>query len=358
MGATYTNLNELTITFEDDNWKNDFTDIYVVDDSQFPWASTSATKYNGNNTLRSGVIGNSGFSEIMITFELKESGSIEFNYMVSSESRYDLMYVYLDGVSIFSDSGERAWTVKTADLVAGGHMIKIRYQKDGSGSSGSDMAAIGYIKLTGVEPCGEKYHMLYDIETEKYLTVQNGELQELSITSPTISDFATYGTGEIPSDELLSTLRYYKVLSAVNNPACGNLVGFESATVKGRVKDVFVMRNPFVLDSSYQTGFKSLAFNMTKATSTVAKAVISTDGETWYTRSGSSWVTIDNLYDNILSNGIEISQVASITSAQFDDLYSGIEEKKMHIAFVVETTTGDSWALKSIKATYNTGGVS
>ena len=68
-------------------------------------------------------------------------GTFSFDYSVSSEGGCDILRVYLNDAEIVSVSGEESGTY-TTDLEMGEYTLVARYSKDGSVSSGSDMATV------------------------------------------------------------------------------------------------------------------------------------------------------------------------------------------------------------------------
>jgi agmatine/peptidylarginine deiminase len=76
---------------------------------------------------------------------LTTGGDISFWYKVSSESSYDFLKFYVDGVQQGSWSGEIAWTQATYALAAGTRTLAWTYSKDGSVDTGSDCAWVDNI---------------------------------------------------------------------------------------------------------------------------------------------------------------------------------------------------------------------
>ncbi|GAB1365974.1 hypothetical protein MASR1M36_08450 [Candidatus Cloacimonadaceae bacterium] len=116
--------------------------------SAFPWTLAGAANWTVANTeayagtycAKSGLITHSQSSTIETTRVLSSSGTLSFWYRVSSESTYDYLKFYIDGVLQNSWSGTVAWTQASYTLNAGTRILKWEYMKDGSVSSGSDCA--------------------------------------------------------------------------------------------------------------------------------------------------------------------------------------------------------------------------
>ena len=102
------------------------------------WFAQSADTHDGFAAARSGSIGHGRSTWIETTVE--GPGTVTFWWKVSSESSYDYLRFYVDGLSKSSASGTGSgWTQKTFAVAgSGSHSLRWTYSKDGSGSSGSD----------------------------------------------------------------------------------------------------------------------------------------------------------------------------------------------------------------------------
>ena len=110
------------------------------------WEITSADKYAGTYSAKAGTISNSQETYMQVTMDVASDGNISFYKKVSSESGYDKLYFYIDGVLKTSSwSGTVAWSQSTYAVTAGSRTFKWRYAKDGSASSGSDTAWVDNI---------------------------------------------------------------------------------------------------------------------------------------------------------------------------------------------------------------------
>ncbi len=84
---------------------------------------------------------------------------LHLKYKVSSESNWDKFQIYIDGASVFNDSGDKSSTWLNADIIipAGTEEIKLAYTKDGSGDRFSDTVWIDdvyaseYVSVSGVQ---------------------------------------------------------------------------------------------------------------------------------------------------------------------------------------------------------------
>ncbi|TXX96692.1 S1 family peptidase [Vibrio mimicus] len=96
------------------------------------------------NELRSGVIGDSQRSELVIKGIPR--GTISFNYRMSSEST-DMLEVYLNGEFRGRASGYSASTVRLS-LLNTDNIVEFRYVKNGSVASGEDAAFISNLRYS------------------------------------------------------------------------------------------------------------------------------------------------------------------------------------------------------------------
>ncbi len=133
------------LTFSDSGVSNISTETV----GNYPWTGTST----GMESTCQGV--NSGESNTYLKFTLDFGGSISFDYGVSSESRYDKLYIILykpDGTSAYACdgiSGSTTGSYSIDDLAAGSYKLRLYYVKDSSGNTGSDKGWIENFKATG-----------------------------------------------------------------------------------------------------------------------------------------------------------------------------------------------------------------
>jgi len=113
-----------------------------INNSTIPWTVVSGTGNvnSGTYAAKSGTIGNNGMTELSIAKTIGTAGNITFYRRVSSESGYDFLKFYIDGMETGSWSGNQAWALQTYPVTAGQHIFKWTYTKDYSTASGSDCA--------------------------------------------------------------------------------------------------------------------------------------------------------------------------------------------------------------------------
>lgn len=116
-----------------------------------PWSMSSAA-YEGSWCARSGVVGNSQNSRMALTQTFLSAGTVDFRARISTETNYDFLKVYLDGVSQISLSGVIAWANYSIPVSAGAHTLMWSYEKDGSQTGGEDAVFVDFIQLPPVAP--------------------------------------------------------------------------------------------------------------------------------------------------------------------------------------------------------------
>ena len=120
-----------------------------------PWFVQTAVKYYGESALRSGAISDGGTSSIETVLENDSAKRVSFYWKVSSESNYDYLRFYVDGVETARICGEVDWTRYTVSLAAGSHTLRWSYTKDYSVSNGSDCGWLDYLTVRNVSAGGD-----------------------------------------------------------------------------------------------------------------------------------------------------------------------------------------------------------
>ena len=129
--------------------------------SEYPWNMTqignapwtiinSGSIYEGNYTARSGIIPNGTYtvestSELTMSVNVLSNDSMSFYKKVSSESGYDFLTFYVDGVQKGRWSGEVNWSREAYYITTGTHIIKWIYSKDYMEVGGQDAAWVDFI---------------------------------------------------------------------------------------------------------------------------------------------------------------------------------------------------------------------
>jgi hypothetical protein len=125
-----------------------------ANDPIHPWVIQSTNVSFGQNAARSGVIANGESSTLTLTI-LSGSGVGSFDYRVSSETNWDWLEFYLNGVPGLSPplqrwSGEAGWATYQFSIPAGTNTLVWRYVKDATLSAGSDAAFIDNVVIPSV----------------------------------------------------------------------------------------------------------------------------------------------------------------------------------------------------------------
>lgn len=111
----------------------------------------SSYSYQGGYSLRSGYISHNQNSYIRLWVDIESEGTLQFKYLLSSETDYDVLYVLINGELITHGSGSVNWSNSpTFSIPSGSYYIDIIYAKDGSTNSGLDAIYLDDITITGM----------------------------------------------------------------------------------------------------------------------------------------------------------------------------------------------------------------
>nr|MDK2850544.1 hypothetical protein [Candidatus Cloacimonadota bacterium] len=125
----------------------DFETFPWQNHSAIPWTIVSNDANSGTYSARSGAISHNGNTSLELTMDVSADGEISFFKKVSSESGWDFLKFYIDGVELGSWSGNQGWSEVSYPVSAGSRTFKWTYIKDGSYSTGSDAGWIDDIKF-------------------------------------------------------------------------------------------------------------------------------------------------------------------------------------------------------------------
>lgn len=153
------------------------------------WATQTTVKFAGTYAAKSGTIADSQTTQMSHTIVIPAGGAtLSFYYNVSSESGYDYLRFYIDGVQQNQWSGAIGWTQQSYILAAGSRTLRWEYSKDSSSSSGTDAAYIDNITIATAAPAAMRI-VDGNQATGKVLTSDvNGNASWQSITNSSISD--------------------------------------------------------------------------------------------------------------------------------------------------------------------------
>ena len=141
-------INSNITEFQGEDFESgDFTNLPWQFGGNQNWRIVSDSTYNGSYSAKSGDISHNQSSQMSLSIDTTGYSSISFAYRVSSESSYDYLRFYIDGVQKSSWSGSRSWTLQTYPVSEGPHTFKWSYTKDGSIDSYSDCAWVDDIQF-------------------------------------------------------------------------------------------------------------------------------------------------------------------------------------------------------------------
>ncbi|MCP4218294.1 MAG: hypothetical protein GY765_26900 [bacterium] len=148
-----------------------------TDGGDAAWAIDETVSNDGSDSVKSGVITHNEDSIFQTSVTFSEDKNVKFYWKVSSESGYDYLKFYIDGVAQDSIAGTVDWTQKTYAVDAGSHVLKWAYEKDGSVSSGSDCGWVDQLVVeTGsVTPPGDDFADAMDISGLTFTTSGDGD---------------------------------------------------------------------------------------------------------------------------------------------------------------------------------------
>ena len=133
-GTTFLSIGPVKETFE----TGDFSAFAWETLGGAYWFVDSSTANTGTYSARSGGIGNGHLTTLQTQMVVVEDGQISFYVKICSEANKDKLTFYIDNTAMDVWSGEEDWSYKSFPVTAGTHKFKWIYQKDGSGSYGSD----------------------------------------------------------------------------------------------------------------------------------------------------------------------------------------------------------------------------
>ena len=122
-------------------------DFETSDFSKFSWSSygdeswdtTRSERHSGSFSAQSGSIGDGESTTLQVSLDCV-SGDIIFYRKVSSESSYDYLKFYIDGVEKGDWSGEEDWAEVSFPVDGGIRTFEWTFSKDSSASDGDDTA--------------------------------------------------------------------------------------------------------------------------------------------------------------------------------------------------------------------------
>lgn len=110
------------------------------------WGARGNWAYSGSDCAASGTITHNQMSSFSTTVSC--ISQVSFRWRVSSETNFDYLEVWVDGVRHSRISGNTSWALVNLNLGFGTHTIEWRYVKDGSVSSNLDRGFVDQITFT------------------------------------------------------------------------------------------------------------------------------------------------------------------------------------------------------------------
>lgn len=165
------------------------------------WATQSAVKNAGTYAAKSGTIADSQNTQMSHTIVIPAGGAtLSFYYNVSSESGFDYLRFYIDGIQQNQWSGTVGWTQQTYILAAGSRTLRWEYSKDSSASSGSDAAYIDDITITAAAPAALRIVDGNQAAGKALVSDANGNAtwQQLTASNVSVPDLVTIQDLDIP----------------------------------------------------------------------------------------------------------------------------------------------------------------
>ena len=165
--------------------------------------STQGTNVNGGaNAAGSGTITDSQTTYMERTITIPAGGAtLSFYYEVSSESNYDYLRFYIDGVQQDQWSGVIGYTQQTYLLAAGTQTLRWAYEKDSSTSSGNDAAYVDDVLITTSAPAAMRLVDGNEGVGKALVSDANGNATWQTLSNSNISDIPNileFQTMEIP----------------------------------------------------------------------------------------------------------------------------------------------------------------
>ena len=112
------------------------------------WSTTTQTASGGLRSARSGAISDNQRSTLSTTRTLMGPGLVSFNVQVSTDQVGDPWSFYVDDQLYDAFAGALPWTSVSYPVPAGTHTFTWIYERDASGSGGSDEAWIDDLSFT------------------------------------------------------------------------------------------------------------------------------------------------------------------------------------------------------------------
>jgi chromosome segregation ATPase/tetratricopeptide (TPR) repeat protein len=146
------------------------------------WFRTTADSTVGVASAESGNVADNQSSYLEINKTFTAAGTLEFDWMVSSEATYDFLLFCLDhasactvasGNAYAAISGTPGWATVSLPITAGTHNLRWVYEKDYSVSNGNDSGRIDNVRFT---PASGQAWRFFSGEAERFTIAANGNV--------------------------------------------------------------------------------------------------------------------------------------------------------------------------------------
>ena len=170
----------------------------------YAWAQDKSVYKTGSFSYKSGNAG-AASSSSTITTTVTYATAISFYWKVSSESGYDKLHFYVDGIEkTTAISGTKDWTLVKVSLDSGtSHELKWTFTKDGSVNSGKDCGWIDGLEVTYPDeiPATTVYGDT-GISPGRHVVAWDFEADSINIDQTNVTFMVSYSTVSGTSDSL------------------------------------------------------------------------------------------------------------------------------------------------------------
>ena len=126
------------VGLETANFENGLGDLEWQNDSIHPWTISTTDPYSGQYCLQSGTIGLNASSTLSLPFSVENSiDEIHFSIKTDCHNSDHLKF-FIDNTEIQQWNGNHSWSEVVFPVTQGEHVFTWAYEKDGSGTAGSD----------------------------------------------------------------------------------------------------------------------------------------------------------------------------------------------------------------------------
>jgi len=282
----------------------DFSAYTWVNSSSSPWTITTTSVNGGVYSARSGVIGHSASTTLQITMDVTANDNITFARRVSTESGYDYLKFYIDGVEKGSWSGDVAWSSVSYPVTPGNRTFKWTYSKDNSATGGDDAVYIDDIFF----PSGNSGGTSTDLTATAFAY----PAQLCSGGSAQLFGFVTNANGDVTyawtPAELLSNAECFNPVATITETTTFDLVVTNLLFSDNTQVTVEVMPAPEtpVIEQSLNQLISSAA-----------------EGNQWYNRDGMIEGAINQMFEPIVSDfyHVVVTSTAGCESEPSNEIY-------------------------------------